>query len=548
MAYAYAFDHDHGVPPRSLSALLGGKGANLAEMVSVLHLPVPPGFTITTAAWRAFDVSGWPETLDDTIEAHLGDLEVALGRRLGDPRDPLLLSVRSGAAASMPGMLDTVLNLGLNEETVQGLARQTDAVFALDDYRRLLQMFARVVRKVPEHALRQAARDYDTDGDTATVSELRELCDRTLNAIATHGASPFPQDPRVQLRQTIEAVFGSWHGPKARAYRRHEEIDESGGTAVNVQAMVFGNRDAQSGTGVVFTRDPTTGEARPYGDILFRSQGEDVVSGAFATEDSSSLAHRMPEAHGALMHVLEALETHYRDMCDVEFTIESGKLWLLQTRIGKRTGRAAVQMAVDMARQPGWQISKAEALARVSPAMLEQAMSTGTATTKGTPFTRGEPASPGVATGRVYFSADAAVEAADRGENVIMVRGETSPEDVHGMQVSDGILTSRGGLVSHAAVVARAWGIPAVVGAKELTVLEDRLVAGKVVVHTGDLLTVDGTTGEVFLGSAVADLGEPLPAADILLSWADELAADAAFIGASATERLARARQRLDTA
>ena len=471
MPLVFSFDHKHRQAPMEMKDLLGGKGANLAEMTSVLGLPVPPGFTITTDACRAYLDGGWPTSLDDEVAKAVRKVEKAMGKQLGDPADPLLVSVRSGAKFSMPGMMDTVLNLGLNDESVEGLAAQTgDARFAYDSYRRFISMYGRIVLDLEGHdfdRLLDTAKEKDGVTDDAKVSAatLRRLCEQYKDLVEKATGKPFPQDPIVQLRGAIEAVFQSWGGARAIAYRERERIPHDLGTAVNVQTMVFGNRDDNSGTGVGFTRDASTGENTPYGDFLVNAQGEDVVAGIRNTEDLDALARKFPKIHKELLAIFARLEKHYRDMCDTEFTIEQGKLWMLQTRVGKRTGAAALRMAVEMTKQKGWKISQTEALLRVEADHLDQVLHPQFEGGDKKVIAKGLAASPGAAVGRVYFTADDAVDASERGEKVILVRNETSPEDVHGMQVAEGILTARGGLVSHAAVVARGWGIPAVVGA-----------------------------------------------------------------------------------
>jgi pyruvate,orthophosphate dikinase len=509
--------------------LLGGKGANLAEMTSVLGLPVPPGFTITTDACRAYLAGGWPSGLDDEVAKALRTIEREMGKTLGDPADPLLVSVRSGAKFSMPGMMDTVLNLGLNDESVAGLAAQTDDErFAYDSYRRFIAMYARIVLGVDgeefDHLLEGAKKLDRVETDAAlSARTLWRLCERYQDLVEQATGEPFPQDPMVQLRGAIEAVFRSWGGARAVAYRKREHIPEDLGTAVNVQAMVFGNRDNRSGTGVGFTRNASTGENKPYGDFLLNAQGEDVVAGIRKTEDLDALKRHFPEIHAQLLKIFDRLERHYRDMCDTEFTIEQDKLWMLQTRVGKRTGEAALRMAVEMTQQKGWKLTQREALTRVTADHLDQVLHPHFVAGNRKILTEGLPASPGAGVGQVCFDADAAVELAERGQPVILVRVETSPEDIHGMQVAEGILTVRGGLVSHAAVVARGWGIPAVVGAEAIHIADDHFTVGGVRVDAGDVLSLDGTTGEVILGAV--PLEEPELSGDFgtILEWADRI-------------------------
>jgi pyruvate,orthophosphate dikinase len=529
MAFVFDFDHAHRRPPMEMKDLLGGKGANLAEMTSVLRLPVPPGFTISTDACRASMESGWPEGLDAEVARARARLERAMGKVLGDPVDPLLVSVRSGAKFSMPGMMDTVLNLGLNDQSVEGLAKQTDDErFAFDSYRRFISMYGRIVLGI-------AAEEFDTLFDAAkelagTASDarvptelLRYLVGTYQKIVERHTDAPFPQEPDEQLRGAIEAVFRSWNGPRAIAYREREHIPHTLGTAVNVQAMVFGNRDDQSGTGVGFTRDPATGEQGVYGDFLVNAQGEDVVAGIRNTEPLSALEKRFPRVHRELLGVFERLERHYRDMCDTEFTIEQGKLWMLQTRVGKRTGKAALRMAVDMTRDARIGLTRAEAVSRITEDHLAAVLHPQFAGSGHTVIARGLAASPGAAVGRVYFTADEAEAAAKAGEPVVLVRNETSPEDVHGMLAAQGVLTARGGLVSHAAVVARGWGKPAVVGAESLRISRRSFTAGGVTVNEGDWLSVDGSTGDVVAGQVPLTAAQPPPELETVLEWADEI-------------------------
>ena len=513
--------------------LLGGKGANLAEMMSVLNLPVPHGFTISTDACRDYMHGGWPKSLTDEMTKHVAALEKKMGRKLGDSKDPLLVSVRSGAKFSMPGMMDTVLNLGLNDKSVIALASTTNNErFAFDSYRRFISMYGRIVLgldgAVFEHALEKAKEvaNAKTDADIP-ASALKELCEVYKKAVATATGKPFPQDPAKQLRGAVEAVFRSWNGPRAIAYRVREKISHELGTAVNVQAMVFGNRDENSGTGVGFTRNAATGDAKPYGDFLVNAQGEDVVAGIRNTEDLNALKKKFPKIHAELMEIFARLERHYKDMCDTEFTIEQGKLWMLQTRVGKRTGAAALRMAVEMTKPTGtgkkaWKISKSEAIMRVAADHLDQVLHPQFAT-KSKSIAKGLAASPGAAVGQVFFTADGAETAALAGKDVILVRAETSPEDVHGMMVAKGILTSRGGLVSHAAVVARGWGTPAIVGADAIKISDNSFTANGVTVKEGDWLSLDGTTGEVMLGQLALMASKPPKEFDTILKWSDEV-------------------------
>ena len=532
MPFIYAFDHKHRRAPMSMKDLLGGKGANLAEMMSVLKLPVPHGFTVTTDACRAYMKSGWPKTLDKELATHVVQLEKKMGARLGDPSSPLLVSVRSGAKFSMPGMMDTVLNLGLNDRSVKGLALSTkDERFAYDSYRRFIAMYGRIVLGIEgakfEHPFEQAKKTAGVTNDAALpAAALMALCETFKAVVKVETGKEFPQDPAKQLRGAVEAVFRSWNGARAIAYRVREKISHDLGTAVNVQAMVFGNRDNNSGTGVGFTRNAATGEDKPYGDYLVNAQGEDVVAGIRNTEDLDALKRQFPSVHKELLAIFDRLERHYHDMCDTEFTIDQGKLWMLQTRVGKRTGAAALKMAVDMTAGSGsgkqsWKITKKEALMRVNAEHLDQVLHP-QFINKSKALTKGLAASPGAAVGKVYFTADDAEAAAKNGEAVILVRSETSPEDVHGMMVAKGILTSRGGLVSHAAVVARGWGTPAIVGADSVQIDGKSFKVGDVVVREGDVISLDGTTGEVMVGEMQLTAAKPTKEFETILKWADE--------------------------
>jgi len=529
--YVYPFDHRHRRPPMEMKDLLGGKGANLAEMTSVLQLPVPPGFTISTDACRAYMAGGWPAGLDDEIAKAVTELESAMGRTLGDPDDPLLVSVRSGAKFSMPGMMDTVLNLGLNDRSVKGLAKATDDErFSYDSYRRFIAMYGRIVLDVEAEAfdepLDKARADAGVKNDAEIpAAALKELCAQYKQVVKEHTGKAFPQQPMKQLRGAVEAVFSSWNGARAVAYRVRERISHDLGTAVNVQTMVFGNRDDNSGTGVGFTRNAATGENTPYGDFLVNAQGEDVVAGIRNTEDLDALARHFPKIQVELLAIFARLERHYEDMCDTEFTIEQGKLWMLQTRVGKRTGAAALKMAVDMTTGTGrgkerWKISRDEALMRVAAEHLDAVLHPRFAK-RSKAVASGLAASPGAAVGKVYFTADDAAAAALRGEKVILVRSETSPEDIHGMMAAEGILTSRGGLVSHAAVVARGWGTPAVVGAEAVAIKGKQFTVGGYTVKEGDEISLDGTTGEIMLGALATTTASPPAEFDVILGWAD---------------------------
>jgi len=523
--YVHAFEEGS----KEQKYLLGGKGANLAEMTN-LGLPVPPGFTITTDACKAYMAAGdrLPDGLMDEVAGQRADLESKMGKRLGDADDPLLVSVRSGAAFSMPGMMDTVLNLGLNDVSVGGLARQTgNDRFAYDSYRRFVQMFGKVVLDVDgdlfEDALhaKREERGVATDPELG-ADDLRELVESFKAIVKAEAGIEFPQDPDEQLRHAIEAVFKSWNGDRARLYRDHEGIPHDLGTAVNVQSMVFGNKGDDSGTGVAFTRDPATGENVRYGDFLANAQGEDVVAGIRVTEHLDAMGGHFPEGHRRLLEVMDLLEKHYRDMCDIEFTIEQGKLFILQTRVGKRTAAAALRMATEMVDEG--LIDRREAVLRVQPAQLDQLLHPQfDPNASYEALAKGLNASPGAAVGQVYFTADEAEARHEAGEKVILVRPETSPDDLHGMIAAEGILTSRGGLVSHAAVVARGMGTPAICGAEAVRIdMEKRTFrVGDTVVSEGDVISINGTTGEVVLGAVPVVVPEPTGPFATLLEWAD---------------------------
>jgi pyruvate,orthophosphate dikinase len=532
MKYVYAFAEGS----KEQKYLLGGKGANLAEMTN-LGLPVPPGFTISTDACNAYmnDDNTLPAGLMDEVQTALTALEQSMGKQLGDDTDPLLVSVRSGAPFSMPGMMDTVLNLGLNDSSVQGLAKQTaNERFAFDSYRRFVQMFGKIVLDIPgedfELALAQKMDERGVDVDTALdADDLRHLVRRFKEIVKDVAGVDFPDAPAEQLRYAIEAVFRSWNGKRAQDYRRLEKIPDDLGTAVNVQSMVFGNKGDDSGTGVAFTRNPSTGENAPYGDFLANAQGEDVVAGIRITEPLDAMGNHFPECHQQLLDVMHQLESHYRDMCDIEFTIEQGRLFLLQTRVGKRTAAAALRMAVEM--EAEGLIDKREAVLRVQPAQLDQLLHPQfdpEASYK--VLAKGLNASPGAAVGKVFLTADEAEEAAAGGERVILVRPETSPDDLHGMIAAEGILTSRGGLVSHAAVVARGMGKPAICGADALQIdlaKKEFCVVGSdgasTTVCEGDVISINGSTGEVVVGAVPVVTPEPTGPFGTVLAWADEL-------------------------
>lgn len=502
----YVYDFTQG--DKDQKALLGGKGANLAEMTR-LGLPVPPGFTITTEACREFlQLGDEPGQLRVQVTMALRQLEDRLGRRLGDRHDPLLVSVRSGAQFSMPGMMETVLNVGLNDASVKGLAEESgNERFAWDSYRRLLQMFGKTVLDMPGEVFADAwDKAKATKGVTGDldldVNDLRGVVEEFKTAIREHTGSEFPQHPREQLDLAIRAVFRSWNTDRAKLYRRRERISENLGTAVNVCTMVFGNLGETSGTGVAFTRDPATGEPGAYGDYLANAQGEDVVAGIRNTQTLDDLARLDPDSHRELTRVMRRLETHYRDLCDIEFTIERGRLWMLQTRVGKRTPAAAFRIAAHLVDEQ--LITLDEALGRVSGAQLAQLMfpqfDRSVASRR---LTTGMAASPGAAVGRVVFDSPTATAWAARGEKVIMVRRETNPDDLEGMIAAAGVLTARGGRTSHAAVVARGMGRTCVCGAEELDVDPEakRITVAGAEIGEGDLISIDGSTGEVFAGA-----------------------------------------------
>ena len=513
--------------------LLGGKGAGAAEMTRA-GMPVPPGFTLTTEACREYYARGrkLPEGLWDQVLANLKTLERKAGRRFGDAKDPLLVSVRSGAKFSMPGMMDTVLNLGLNEQTAKGLATLTkNERFALDARRRFIQMFGKTVKGIDgdkfEHALQQVKKEAKVKTDPElTAPYLRKLVARYLAIYKDATGHNFPDDPVVQLREAIEAVFRSWNTDRAKTYRRLERIPDDLGTAVNVQMMVFGNMGRTSGTGVAFTRNPITGKKELYGDYLVNAQGEDVVAGVRDTEPIKALKRHMPKVYAEFEGYARKLEKHYQDVQDLEFTIERGKLWMLQTRSAKRTGEAAVNIAVDMVGER--LITKKEAVARVEPRQLEQLLFPRVdPNAKITPLAKGVPASPGAASGGAVFDADTAVEWGKKGKAVILVRVETNPNDVHGMVEAKGILTQTGGTASHAALVARGMGRPCIVGASsiDVDVRKREFSAGGKTIKEGDEITIDGTTGEVFLGIVPTIEAQSLNkhrAASAILRWADE--------------------------
>jgi pyruvate,orthophosphate dikinase len=528
--YVYSFAGGKAEGSSALRNLLGGKGCELAEMTK-MGVPVPPGFTITTEAWAAYNAGGkkHPAGLWSQVMAHLFRLEAAAGSRLGDPGRPLLVSVRSGARASMPGMMDTVLNLGLNDKTVEGLAARTrNERFAWDCYRRFVTLFGDVVLAIDRHAFdtgldaAKARAGAKTDADLP-APVLRELVVEFKKVVQDKTGRPFPQDPSEQLRLAINAVFESWWAKKAVDYRRIHRLPDDWGTAVTVMAMVFGNLGPTSGTGVCFSRDPSSGERRFFGEFLVNAQGEDVVAGIRTPEPLDALEQRMPPVYAKLTAIKDRLERHYRDMQDIEFTVQEGRLFILQTRSGKRTAAAAVRIAVEMVKER--RIDRNTALLRVEPASLHQLLvKTVDPAGRYTAIAKGLPATPAAAVGKVVFDPERAVDMALREEAVILVRAETSPEDVAGMHSAQGVLTSRGGLTSHAAVVARGWGKCCVVGAGDVVVDEENRLfrAGRAVVREGQVITLNGATGEVIVGAQ--PLVDPKLSDEFrqLLGWAQE--------------------------
>jgi len=523
--YVYAFDEDS----TGGRELLGGKGIGLAEMTA-LGVPVPAGFTITTDACRAYLSAGQglPDGLDEEIGEHIRALEARAAKRFGDPDDPLLVSVRSGAAVSMPGMMDTILNLGLGDEAVEGLAKTTgNPRFARDSYRRLIQMYGEVVEGVEGHRFEQALTDLKVarrvkQDVELTEDDLEELTDTFKRIYADETGGAFPQDAEAQLERAVRAVFDSWNSPRAQVYRRTYEIPDDLGTAVNVVQMVFGNKGDTSGTGVCFTRDPSTGEHRLYGEFLQNAQGEDVVAGIRTPEPIERMGELLPESYEQLLETIRRLEGHYRDVQDIEFTVEESTLYLLQTRSAKRTAMAALRSAVDMAEEG--LISREEAVARIDPSQLDQLLHpTIDPSAQVEIVAKGLNASPGAASGAIVFDANTAEERGKAGESVILVRWETTPDDFHGMVQAAGILTAHGGLTSHAAVVARGMGTPCVTGCEALHV-DVQAKTARLPGHTldeGDILTINGGTGEVIVGAV------PLVAPQLnedfatILEWAD---------------------------
>ncbi|MBB3889697.1 pyruvate,orthophosphate dikinase [Phenylobacterium haematophilum] len=540
--WVYSFGGGSADGDASMKNLLGGKGANLAEMSS-LGLPVPPGFTITTEACVHYyaNEKQYPAELKEQVVAGLAAVEQITGKKFGDTSNPLLVSVRSGARASMPGMMDTVLNLGLNDETVEGLAKLSgDRRFAFDSYRRFIQMYSNVVLDLDHHMFEEILDEHkerlDVTVDTGLSAEDWEKVVADYKAaVQQELGQPFPQDPHQQLWGAVGAVFASWMNDRAKFYRRMHDIPESWGTAVNVQSMVFGNMGDSSATGVAFTRNPSTGEARLYGEFLINAQGEDVVAGIRTPqaltkvareemgEKALSMEEALPEVFAQFKAVVEKLEKHYRDMQDIEFTVEQGRLYMLQTRNGKRTAKAALKIAVDLASEG--LITQDEAIMRVEPASLDQLLHpTIDPASPRDVVTTGLPASPGAATGKIVFNSDEAERLGSAGEAVILVRDETSPEDIHGMHAARGIVTARGGMTSHAAVVARGMGRPCVSGAGELQIdgKAGELRVRSRVFKAGDILTIDGSRGEILAGAV--QMIEPELTGDFaaLMEWADK--------------------------
>jgi pyruvate,orthophosphate dikinase len=528
--YVYLFEEGN----RTMKELLGGKGSNLAEMTN-LGIPVPPGFTITTEACAEYSNNvKWPEGLKEQIDEALDNLENKMGKKLGDENDPLLVSVRSGAAISMPGMMDTVLNLGLNDKSVLGLAKQTNNErFSWDAYRRFINMFGDVVmgieHKFFEEKLDEIKKQKSVKLDTQlNADDLKNLCEKYKEVVKVHAGKLFPEEPKEQLTMAINAVFDSWNNKRAIEYRKINKITGLLGTAVNIQSMVFGNKGETSGTGVFFTRNPSTGENEFYGEFLMNAQGEDVVAGIRTPEPITALNRIMPQCYEQLVDIYTNVEKHYKDMQDMEFTIEDAHLYILQTRNGKRTGKAAVKIAVDMVKEG--LITEQEAIMRINSDQLDQLLHKQfdlkelEKVKKEVLIAKGLPASPGAAVGQVVFTADDAHTAAEKGKSVILVRTETSPEDIKGMNAAKGILTSRGGMTSHAAVVARGMGKCCVAGCEEVIVDESikQFMVGDLTVKEGEWISVNGTTGEVYLGKIDTVAPELAGEFATLMEWADK--------------------------
>jgi pyruvate,orthophosphate dikinase len=545
--YVYDFDE----PSKGGRELLGGKGIGLAEMTQ-MGVPVPAGFTITTDACRAYMANGktLPDGVEGEIERHLGALELKTGKRFGDLNDPLLVSVRSGAAVSMPGMMDSILNLGLNDEAVVGLARATgNERFANDSYRRLIQMYGEVVDGIDGHRFEQALTDLKKARGAAqdvdlSAEDLGGLIETYRAVYREETDRDFPQDPRDQLTRAVRAVFDSWDSPRAKVYRRTYDIPDELGTAVNVVQMVFGNKGDESGTGVAFTRDPSTGEPGLYGEFLANAQGEDVVSGVRTPEPLAHMEQKLPAAFEQLTETMRRLEEHYRDMQDIEFTVEDNELYLLQTRSAKRTAAAAVKAAVDMADEG--LISREDAVARIDPAQLDQLLHPMIdPTAEWEVATKGLNASPGAACGAIVLDADAAEQRGKVGESVILVRWETTPDDIHGLIQAAGILTAHGGMTSHAAVVARGMGKPCVAGCEGLSIDLDAhtITVGNQTLSEGDLLTIDGGTGAVIVGEVPLVAPEVNDDLETILGWGDQHRTLKVRANADTAEDAAKARE-----
>lgn len=550
--FVFAFGGGHSDGDRTMKNLLGGKGANLAEM-SNIGLPVPSGFTISTQTCEFYHKNKlhWPEGLEAQIDEAIIELQKKTGAILGDPKQPLLLSVRSGAAVSMPGMMDTVLNLGMNDEVVEGLAIKTqNPRFAYDDYRRFIDMFADVVMGIPHEAFEHAMAELKVEKGIVldvelTAEHLKELVDRYKAIYRIKTGYMFPQDSREQLRLSINAVFNSWESSRAKKYRQVNKINNLKGTAVNVQSMVFGNMGNTSGTGVCFTRNPSTGENLLYGEYLVNAQGEDVVAGIRTPEPIATLQQQMPEQYKELLKITKMLELHYKDMQDIEFTIQEGKLFILQTRGGKRTGAAALKIAVEMVNE-GIVDKKTAIQSLINPEHLDQVLHPQfdpSDIKEKAILGKGLPASPGAAVGKVVFSSETAEKWKEKGEKVILVRVETSPEDVGGMDASEGILTSRGGMTSHAAVVARGWGKPCVAGCNSIIInyKNKSFTNGRTTIHEGDWVSLDGTRGEIIKGAL--PLHAPGLSGDFkqLMDWVDEIRVLGVRANAETAEDVAKA-------
>ncbi|HEY7132317.1 MAG TPA: pyruvate, phosphate dikinase, partial [Candidatus Limnocylindrales bacterium] len=555
--YIYAWGEGGAEGNGGMKDLLGGKGAGLAEM-TIAGLPTPPGFTITTEACNDYFAAGerLPDGLWDDVQEAMREVERRSGKGFGDPSNPLLVSVRSGAKFSMPGMMDTVLNLGLNEETLKGLIDLTgNPRFGWDAYRRFIQMFGRIVMDVKAERFdelleqRKAAISVAAQDTDLTVEDLKALVDDFREVVREDTGREFPTDPNDQLDLAIKAVFASWFGQRARDYRKFNKIPDDLGTAVNVVTMVFGNMGDDSGTGVAFTRDPNTGEDKLFGEYLTNAQGEDVVAGIRTPQKIAEMERALPEAYAEFLRIGKQLERHYRDVQDLEFTIEKGRLYMLQTRAAKRTAAAAVRIAVDLVNDGT--ISKEEAVARIEPAHVEQLLRATFdpgALKDAKKIVNGLNASPGAAVGRAVFTADEAVEWVDRGEPVILVRIETSPDDFHGMAVSQGIITARGGATSHAAVVARQIGKPCVAGSSDLLVdyagKQAKCNVTGIEFKQGDWVSLDGTTGALYVGAlpTVEARFEDQPQLQVVLGWADEIRRMGVWTNADKPEEAAQAR------